>query len=117
MVYCTAAAEVWKTCSIWGMAGRYMSMETGAKACSIPNKNKSSKCRGREMGMVCCAITGEAISVAGVSRREARAGHQNAHGGERYRSREIFDGTSPKVSPASRVFRCERRAACRKQPE
>src|SRR5512142_1714263 len=63
MVYCTAAAEVWNTCSIWGMAGRYMSIETGAKACNIPSRNRSSRCRNREMGAVCCASTAEVISV------------------------------------------------------
>ena len=37
MVSCTEAVEVWNTFSITGMAGRYMSIDSGAKACSMPN--------------------------------------------------------------------------------
>ena len=43
MVSCTAAVEAWNTFSITGMAGRYMSIDSGAKACSMPSKTRSSK--------------------------------------------------------------------------
>src|SRR5678815_237865 len=117
MVDCTAAAEVWNTCSIRGSAGRYMSIETGAKACSIPSRNRSSKCRNREMGAVCCAITGEAISVAGVLRRKVHAYHQNSHHREHYSRRDILERTSPKIAARGRNRRSQVRAPRGEQPE
>jgi hypothetical protein len=68
MVICTAAAEVWKTFSITGMAGRYMSIDSGAKACSIPSRTSNSKWRKREIGGAGCAVTVELTSLAGTRR-------------------------------------------------
>src|ERR1700727_1078327 len=39
------------------MAGKYMSMESGANACSAPNRVSSSRWRKRETGLDSCAIT------------------------------------------------------------
>src|SRR5581483_1042542 len=48
-----------------GIAGRYMSIERGAKACSAPSKTRSSKCRKPLTGRASCAITVDQTSVAG----------------------------------------------------
>ena len=43
MVTWTAAAEVWNTVSMTGMAGRYMSIDSGANACRAPSSTSSSR--------------------------------------------------------------------------
>ena len=51
-VICTAAEVVWNTFSITGMAGRYMSMDSGANACKAPSSTNSSRWRKVETGRV-----------------------------------------------------------------
>src|SRR5690348_14659389 len=78
IVIWTAAAVVWKTFSITGIAGRYMSMDKGANACRAPSKINSSRWRKRETVRVGCAITRKQTSVAGP-----RCGNRHDTGGER----------------------------------
>src|SRR4051812_39341484 len=52
----TAAAVVWKTRSICGIAGKYMSMEMGANACSRPSQKSNSRCPARGFSSIAGAV-------------------------------------------------------------